>query len=118
MKALKYFLIGAMVTVTAAPAMAQKIDSQTAIANVKSILASNAPDKDKQVTNIAKAFKKFPLQTLRIYVTAQNLHTFTKYSGMDPEIGYGGDDYGWAQGIDLGYYPSSRNFLVGLSLKF
>ncbi len=68
--------------------------------------------------NIAKAFKKFPLQTLRIYVTAQNLHTFTKYSGMDPEIGYGGDDYGWAQGIDLGYYPSSRNFLVGLSLKF
>ena len=51
-------------------------------------------------------------------MTAQNLHTFTKYSGMDPEIGYGGDDYGWAQGIDLGYYPSSRNFLVGLSLKF
>jgi hypothetical protein len=68
--------------------------------------------------NIAKAFKNFPLQTLRVYVTAQNPFTFTKYSGMDPEIGYGGDSYGWAQGIDLGYYPSSRNFLVGISLKF
>jgi len=65
-----------------------------------------------------KAFKKVPFQQLRLYVTAQNLFTFTKYSGMDPEIGYGGDSYGWAQGIDLGFYPSSRNILVGLNLKF
>lgn len=66
--------------------------------------------------NIAQAFKDFPLQTLRVYVSAQNLFTFTKYSGMDPEIGYGVDS--WSQGIDLGYYPSTRNILVGLSVKF
>lgn len=58
MKALKYFMIGALVTVTGTPAMAQKEDPQAAIANVKSILASNAPDKDKQVASIAKSFKK------------------------------------------------------------
>ena len=68
--------------------------------------------------NIAKAFKNFPLQTLRVYVTGQNLFTFTKYTGMDPEIGYGGDSHSWAQGIDLGFYPSSRNILIGLSVKF
>ncbi len=67
--------------------------------------------------NLAKAFKNFPLQTLRVYVSAQNLYTFTKYPGMDPEIGYGGND-SWAQGIDLGYYPSTRNILIGLSIKF
>ena len=40
------------------------------------------------------------------------------YSGMDPEIGYGGDDYGWASGIDLGYYPSARTYMIGLNVKF
>ena len=68
--------------------------------------------------DIAKFIKNFPLQQLRLYVTAQNLFTFTKYSGMDPEIGYDGGSYGWAQGIDLGNYPSSRNILFGINLKF
>ena len=67
--------------------------------------------------DIAKAFKKFPLKTCRVYVTGQNLFTFTSYSGMDPEIGYGGGS-GWAQGIDLGYYPSARTVLFGVNLKF
>lgn len=64
-----------------------------------------------------KAFKKMPVQQLRLYLTAQNLFTFTGYSGMDPEIGYGGD-YGWASGIDLGYYPSARTYMIGLNVKF
>lgn len=67
--------------------------------------------------DISKAFKKFPLKTCRVYVTGQNLFTFTSYSGMDPEIGYGGGN-GWAQGIDLGYYPSARTVLFGVNLKF
>lgn len=67
--------------------------------------------------DIAKAFKKFPLKTCRVYVTGQNLFTFTSYSGMDPEIGYGGGS-GWAQGIDLGYYPIARTILFGVNLKF
>ena len=53
----------------------------------------------------------------RLYVTAQNLFTFTKYSGMDPEIGYGFDE-DWVSGIDLGYYPSARTFLVGVNIQF
>jgi hypothetical protein len=61
-----------------------------------------------------------PLAQARFFVTVQNLYTFTKYSGMDPEIGAnGGVDYqGWAKGIDIGYYPSPRTFMLGVSLKF
>lgn len=57
----------------------------------------------------------------RIYAQVQNAFTFTKYDGMDPEIGYGpeGDNgQGWASGIDVGYYPRPRTFLFGVNLKF
>jgi hypothetical protein len=53
---------------------------------------------------------------LRLYVQAQNLFTFTKYKGMDPEIGYGTD--GWVSGVDVGYYPRPRTFLIGANVKF
>ncbi len=55
---------------------------------------------------------------LRIYVQAQNLFTFTKYNGMDPEIGTYGTSDSWASGIDVGYYPRPRTFLVGANIKF
>lgn len=58
-----------------------------------------------------------PFGQARIYLTAQNLHTFTKYSGQDPEIGYGYDQ-SWVSGIDLGFYPQPRTYLIGLNLKF
>jgi len=64
-----------------------------------------------------KIFKKIPLQQLRLYATVQNLYTFTGYSGMDPEIGYG-SDFAWVQGIDLGYYPEARTCMIGLNVKF
>ena len=35
---------------------------------------------------------------------------------MDPEIGYGRSD--WCSGIDLGFFPSPRTFLVGINLQF
>ena len=54
---------------------------------------------------------------LRLYVSAQNMITFTKYSGMDPEIGWGNDE-AWASGIDVGNYPSSRAWIFGLNLTF
>ncbi len=66
--------------------------------------------------DIKNVWKKLPASQMRIYVAAQNLHTFSKYSGMDPEVGYGGG-VSWASGIDNGYYPSSRTFMVGLNLK-
>lgn len=62
-------------------------------------------------------FPKMPLSQARLYFTAQNLWTITKYSGMDPEIGYGYDK-SWVSGIDLGFYPSPRTYLIGVNLKF
>ncbi|MBR5384865.1 MAG: SusC/RagA family protein, partial [Bacteroidales bacterium] len=53
----------------------------------------------------------------RLYFQAQNLFTFTKYSGMDPEMGKGTDD-DWASGIDVGFYPAPRTFLFGVNLQF
>lgn len=67
--------------------------------------------------DFARLYKNKGLKQLRLFVTAKNCITMTKYSGMDPEVGYGLNDT-WASGIDIGYYPSSRAFLVGLSLTF
>ncbi|MDE6696556.1 MAG: SusC/RagA family TonB-linked outer membrane protein, partial [Muribaculaceae bacterium] len=52
----------------------------------------------------------------RLYVQVQNLATFTKYNGMDPEIGYGTS--GWVSGVDLGFYPTPRTVLFGVNLGF
>jgi TonB-dependent starch-binding outer membrane protein SusC len=70
--------------------------------------------------DIKKLMKIVPVKQLRLFLTVQNLHTFTKYSGMDPEIGTSTDDaaYGWARGVDLGFYPAPRTVLVGASVKF
>ena len=58
----------------------------------------------------------FKAQKLYIYITGQNLLTFTKYSGYDPEVSAYGN--GIASGIDFGSYPQSRSFLFGLNLNF
>ena len=74
-----------------------------------------------------KLWKSCPLQQLRLYVSANNLFTFTGYSGMDPEMGSsGGNDgrdssgysYSWAAGIDNGFYPTPRTYMVGVNIKF
>ena len=63
-------------------------------------------------------WKSCPFQQLRLYVQAQNLCTFTGYTGLDPEVGSAGGSDGWASGIDLGLYPPSRTYMVGASIKF
>ncbi|MBR5989685.1 MAG: TonB-dependent receptor [Prevotella sp.] len=66
-------------------------------------------------------WKSCPFQQLRFYVQAQNLYTFTGYTGLDPEVGSSGNAAyvaDWASGIDLGLYPPARTFLVGASIKF
>lgn len=70
--------------------------------------------------NFKNLLKKLPFQQIRLYATVQNLYTFTKYSGMDPEIGTSSDDtaYGWVRGVDIGFYPTPRTFLIGASIKF
>jgi TonB-dependent starch-binding outer membrane protein SusC len=61
--------------------------------------------------------KRAFISDLRIYVSSQNLFTFTKYSGLDPEV----NRYGQStlqQGIDYGSYPVNKSYLVGLNLSF
>jgi TonB-linked SusC/RagA family outer membrane protein len=62
------------------------------------------------------------MASLRLYVSGQNLFTFTKYSGLDPEIGYGRSytDASSAlnRGVDLGNYPTNRTYLVGANIAF
>ncbi|WP_406682843.1 TonB-dependent receptor [Seonamhaeicola sp. MEBiC1930] len=55
---------------------------------------------------------KFGIDKLRIYLTSENLLTFTKYSGYDPEIG------GGIFGIDRGYYPQAITNQLGINLQF
>lgn len=55
---------------------------------------------------------KVRLSKLRLYVTGENLFTFTKYTGFDPEIG------GGVFGIDRGFYPQAVTGLVGVNLQF
>ena len=77
--------------------------------------------KIKSVTlgyDFKRLWKSCPFQQLRFYVQAQNLYTFTGYTGLDPEVGNSAGGNGWASGIDLGLYPPSRTFLVGASIKF
>lgn len=59
-----------------------------------------------------KLLGKTGVKSLRIYLQGVNLLTYTKYTGLDPELG--GSDT--AFGIDLGNYPNARQFLVGLNL--
>ena len=63
------------------------------------------------------------LSKMRLYFQVQNLFTLTKYDGMDPEIGSfngtdGNSSDSWVSGVDMGYYPHPRTFIVGLNLAF
>lgn len=49
------------------------------------------------------------LSKIRVFASARNFFTITKYKGYDPEV---------ASGIDLGIYPSSKSFMAGVSLMF
>ena len=54
--------------------------------------------------------KRLYAQQIRVYFTAQNLVTLTRYTGYDPEVS--------ASGVDLGIYPQARVFLGGISVGF
>jgi TonB-linked SusC/RagA family outer membrane protein len=60
---------------------------------------------------------KCNITRLRFYGTAQNLYTFTNYSGYDPEIGSFNQNV-LLSGIDNGRYPIARTFSIGLNLEF
>lgn len=58
------------------------------------------------------------LNGAQVYASVNNLYTFTKYGGMDPEAAWGGDDTPWATGIDLGLYPLPRTVMFGVNITF
>lgn len=58
------------------------------------------------------------INRLRVYVSAQNLLTFTDYSGLDPELGYLNGPQESHIGIDKGQYPSSKSVLAGIQINF
>ena len=64
-----------------------------------------------------KAWFKGHVQKLRIYVSAQNWLTWTKYTGFDPEVAVNGQNP-ITSGIDNGAYPNYKTLLGGLSLSF
>jgi TonB-linked SusC/RagA family outer membrane protein len=61
--------------------------------------------------------KHAAIQNLRVYVTAQNLITWTHYLGYDPEVSSNPFST-TAPGIDYGVYPQSRTFTAGLNATF
>lgn len=55
------------------------------------------------------------IEKLRVYVSAQNVFTVTKYSGLDPEIG---SSDAKLTGIDQGFYPQPRTLQIGVNVVF
>ena len=67
-----------------------------------------------------KWISKAGMSSAHIYIQGQNMFTFTKYTGLDPEInlrGYGaGNDR--QLGVDEGAYPAAKNVLFGVNVSF
>ena len=61
-------------------------------------------------TRPEKWIRKAKMKALRLYVSLDNLCTITNYSGLDPEAGL--------SGLDYGVYPSARTYMFGVSVKF
>lgn len=66
--------------------------------------------------------KKIGIERFRLYLAGQNLLTFSKYPGFDPEIGRGPEQSNSRaeldMGIDRGLYPLARSYMVGVNLSF
>jgi len=72
----------------------------------------------------AASLKKLGISRLRIYAQGQNLLTFTKYSGLDPDVTISNITEGFnsqrdlSLGVDNGRIPLARTFVVGINLEF
>ncbi|MBQ3655945.1 MAG: TonB-dependent receptor [Bacteroidales bacterium] len=77
--------------------------------------------KIKQVTlgyNIPQKYTKYAkINSAKVYASISNLYTFTKYTGLDPEVGVS-QTTNYVSGVDIGRYPSPRIFTIGLNLQF
>lgn len=58
---------------------------------------------------------KSPIKKIRIYANAQNLATWTKYTGYDPEVS-SNEQSAITSGVDNGAYPNNKSFIVGIGI--
>ena len=65
--------------------------------------------------NFSNLIKKSYLSKVRLYASVLNAFTFTRYNGMDPEVGY---NESFSSGVDLGYYPRPRIAMIGANIRF
>jgi len=63
----------------------------------------------------SSSLSKLGVSKVRIYIQGQNLFTFTKYTGFDPEVGAGGV---LSEGVDSQFYPHARGVNLGLNVTF
>jgi hypothetical protein len=67
---------------------------------------------------------KLKISRCVVYLTAENLLTFTKYSGFDPQVSAfsakneSAKNQNTAPGVDFGTYPQSRDIILGLRVSF
>ncbi len=69
----------------------------------------------------AGVLSRYKLNNLRIYITSQNLATFTKYTGFTPEIlpvDQANNPGVLGAGVDLNTYPTTRTYAIGINLNF
>jgi TonB-linked SusC/RagA family outer membrane protein len=77
------------------------------------ILSYNVP------TNSLQSMTKGVVSNISIYISAQNILTFTKYSGYDPEVGnHIPGSSTLTNGIDYAVYPQPKSFQVGINANF
>ena len=57
------------------------------------------------------------MSSARVYFTGENLITFTKYTGFDPEVNRFGFD-NTRMGYDYGGYPSAKTYIIGVNVNF
>lgn len=62
----------------------------------------------------SKILKKLKVESLRFYLSGNNLVTLTRYLGFDPDIGGGT----LSAGVDYGFYPQAKTIMGGLNIKF
>lgn len=60
--------------------------------------------------------QKVKINSVRVYGTLNNIHTFTKYSGYDPEVS--ASDAALTSGVDNSSYPRSKSWVLGINLTF
>jgi len=69
-------------------------------------------------TNSLQSLTKGVVKNFRVYVSAQNILTFTNYTGYDPEVGNRTPNNSLTNGIDYFSYPQPKSFQIGIQAGF